>query len=292
MSRARGIVVGVDGSYGSARALRRGLREAARSGCDLTAVHAFQPWAWIDGMAGTGLFAPSETADVRGQAAALVQDEIDKALVELDDPNSVRVVAETQEGEPGRVLTALSDQAQLVVLGRSGRGHLAGAFLGSTVRYVLHHARCPVMVVPDPGSIVTPWSRVVVGFDGTEQSATTLRWALATARREGCPLHVLHAWNVSGVPTQEAFESLESLGRMADVWMRTTATRLLGDTSGVDVTLESVHGPTTATLLSDVDPSDLLVVGARGRGGFRHLLLGSVAAQLAEHAACVLVVVR
>jgi nucleotide-binding universal stress UspA family protein len=292
MRSQRGIVVGVDGSYGSARALRRGLHEASRSGCGLTVVHVFPPWAWVEGMAGTGLFAGSEAVDVRVQAAALVQDEIDKALAELDRPNTVRINAETQEGDPGRVLTGMSDKAELLVLGRSGRGHLAGAFLGSAVRYVLHHARCPVMVVPDPGSIVTPWSRVVVGFDGTDQSAATLRWALATARREGCPLHVLHAWNVGGVPTQEALESLESLGRLADGWMRTTATRMLGDTSGVEVTLESVHGPTTASLLSDLDPSDLLVVGARGRGGFRHLLLGSVAAQLSEHAPCVLVVVR
>lgn len=291
MNRQGGVVVGVDGSYGSARALRRALREAARAEADLTVVHAWQPLTWVEGLPGT-VPRVVDAGDVRLRAERMLTEELAAARAELTDATSVRVVTQLREGDAGRVLTALSDDAVLLVLGRSGRGHLAGAFLGSAVRYALHHSRCPVMVVPDPGNPVLPWTRVVVGFDGSPQSTATVRWALATARREGCPLHVLHAWGAAGVPSQDPVESWEALTRQADAWLRTNAARALGETGEVCVTMASVHGSPTSTLLGEVAATDLVVVGARGRGGFRHLLLGSVAAQLAEHAPCALVVVR
>lgn len=279
MRRPGGVVVGVDGSYGSAKALRRALHEASQADCELTVVHAWHPGGW-------------ETAEPRRQAELVLQEEVDKALAELPDAPAFRVVSLCQDGDPGRVLTQLSEGAKLVVLGRSGSGHLAGAFLGSVVRHLLHHSRCPVMVVPDPGLPVGSWGKVVVGFDGSGPAVSALPWALAMARRERCPMRVVHVWGVAGLPAQGVIASLDGLGEAARQWLGTTASRAVGDTAGVDVALETVHGTTTATLLARVDPADLLVVGARGRGGFRELLLGSVAGQLAEHAPCVLVVVR
>jgi nucleotide-binding universal stress UspA family protein len=61
---------------------------------------------------------------------------------------------------------------------------------------------------------------------------------------------------------------------------------------GLDVTTEAVEGQAAAVLLHAARDADLLVVGSRGLGGFRGLLLGSVSQQCVDHAPCPVVVVR
>lgn len=147
-------------------------------------------------------------------------------------------------------------------------------------------------------------SDIVVGVDGSAGSQAALRWAVGDlARRGGGRLHVVHAWEypiaamapspVGTVvpPTDEmraaAEEALDSILRDAG----------LGEGAdlpeGVEVVPIVREGPPAGVLLDlsrEVD-ADLVVVGARGRGGFVGLLLGSVATQVVNHARVPTVVV-
>jgi len=176
------VVVGVDGSHAARLALAHGLWEAGRAGVGLVAVHAWQPHIWVEGMVGPGLMAQTTVVDDRKQAERLVLEELTNAVSDLRDPNGTRTKAETHEGDPGRVLVGTASAARLLVVGRSGHRGLAGAMLGSTVRYVLHHAQVPVMVLPDPARAPGPARRVIVGYDGEPSAAHDVQ-PLATPAR-------------------------------------------------------------------------------------------------------------
>ncbi len=134
--------------------------------------------------------------------------------------------------------------------------------------------------------------KIVAGVDGSRGSQAALRFALEEARLRGSSVTAVFAWAipfVADVPTG----LLPSL--LAD--FREDAAKVLedaiaeADTSGVEVERLVVEGPAGAALVEAAKDAELLVVGSRGRGGFKGLLLGSVSQQCAHHAACPVVIV-
>ncbi len=279
------IVVGVDGSPGSRNALAWAVDEARVRGSAVTAVHA---WPGV-----SELVARSTEAHRR---EGLAQQLLDRIVGELPDPG-VEVRRVLCPGSPGSCLVDESAEAELVVVGRRGLGGFAGLLLGSTSHQVLAHAQCPVAVVPsqlpDPGTAVT---RVVAGVDGSEPAARALRWAEAEARMRQAPMVAVHAF---ATPYFVGPLGMEPAATVDVADLRPAAHAALDEMvrealGGTDVPVDRVvvEGPAAQALLGATTPSDLLVVGSRGRGGFAGLLLGSVSQQLAEHADCVVVVVR
>lgn len=137
--------------------------------------------------------------------------------------------------------------------------------------------------------------RIVVGVDGSEAAHDALRWAAAEAVVHGAKLRIVHAW-------QYPFVGVSAYGGMAidPVDVETGARELLDkaiarvDLSGLVAPPDIVctgHSP-AAALVDAAEGADLLVVGSRGRGGFGGLLLGSVSQQVANHAACPIVIIR
>lgn len=149
---------------------------------------------------------------------------------------------------------------------------------------------------------------VVVGVDGSTGAREALRWALSEGRLRNAPVRVVHAWtfgyigsSVEGFAYWEGPISPYSSSAGIDLSdMRSAAEELLerslakvGDeTEGVEIERQVVQGAAAAILVSAVDPTDLLVVGSRGHGGFVGLLLGSVSQQCVHHAPCPVVVVH
>jgi nucleotide-binding universal stress UspA family protein len=141
-----------------------------------------------------------------------------------------------------------------------------------------------------------PGGGVVVGDDGSACAAVALRAAAEEAVRRGVALHVVRAWSITSavrpadappgiVPSMLEFEAAtraEEEGRIA---------RLLTEHPGT-VTVQAVHATAAKALLCASETADLLVVGTRGLGGFRNLMLGSVAEQCIRHASCSVLVVR
>lgn len=137
-------------------------------------------------------------------------------------------------------------------------------------------------------------ARIVVGVDGSDESMAALRWALREAALRGASLRVLHAWSypaVVGFPTMRLVdigvmrESSEAL--LADAIAKASS----GSPSTVSIDPVVTEGSAAQALVDASEGADLLVVGARGHGGFLGLVLGSVATQVVHHATCPVVVV-
>ena len=135
--------------------------------------------------------------------------------------------------------------------------------------------------------------RIIVGVDGSECSADALRWAQREARIRDATVTALLAWNfldqhhVDGETTFDPHYGEAEAQQALDVLVQ----RALGDDAD-DVRREVVCDLPATALLGASKDADLLVVGARGLGSFRGLVLGSVSQRCLEHAACPVMVVH
>lgn len=130
------VVVGVDGSSASRVALRWAEDYATLADVSITLVTAWHwPMSYGVPVAYEG-FDPEEDARKVVEAAA--------ADLSISPDRVSTVVA---QGQPGDVLVSAGGEHALLVVGSRGHGVLAGALLGSTSSYCVHHATCPVVVV-------------------------------------------------------------------------------------------------------------------------------------------------
>lgn len=137
---------------------------------------------------------------------------------------------------------------------------------------------------------------IVVGVDGSEHSVDALRWAASEARLRGVTLRVVASFSSSIIstgyevaspdPSDLAAASNTMLGAAIDT------VRESGELEGVDIVTEALEGHAGEQLIKLSEDADLLVVGARGHGGFLGLLMGSVTTYVVNHALCTVVVVR
>ncbi|MER7010262.1 universal stress protein [Saccharopolyspora sp. NPDC000359] len=145
MTGGQPIVVGVDGSAASARALRWALEEGRRRAVAVYALGVWESHAVTAGPAPLLMrpgLAPHHVREQHWQ-------ELNRLVREcVGAASSPEVHAELVEGDAAEVLADRSAHAALLVLGDNGRGRVAEAVLGSTVLRCIHRARCPVVVVP------------------------------------------------------------------------------------------------------------------------------------------------
>lgn len=138
---------------------------------------------------------------------------------------------------------------------------------------------------------------VVVGYDGSDASRAAVQWAADEARARECELTLLAAITVPMSASPMSFGVL-SPGAIDDMLGRTEAAAkeeadaVAKAHPGLATRGESVLGGPSAALIDASERADVVVVGSRGMGGFKGLLLGSVGIQVAEHAKCPAVIVR
>jgi nucleotide-binding universal stress UspA family protein len=129
--------------------------------------------------------------------------------------------------------------------------------------------------------------RIVVGVDGSESASMALDWAAAEADRTGALLDIQTAYEPGYVHVTK-----DEIQRCMDVLVKEAAARVAELTPGV-TTASGTHEESPAKVLIEAsDGADLLVVGSRGLGGFKGLLLGSVSQQCSHHARCPVTIVR
>ena len=138
---------------------------------------------------------------------------------------------------------------------------------------------------------------IVVGVDGSESSIHALRLAADEARCRDVVLHVLCAWSVRAVPRPADCPpgQVPSLGEYEREVLRRINARVareLGDRTPRKLQVHAVHAPPNQALIDASRTADLLVVGHRGRGTLRELMLGSVAEQCVRQAHCPVLVAR
>ncbi len=137
---------------------------------------------------------------------------------------------------------------------------------------------------------------ILVGHDGSECAQHALRWAGELARRADMDLHVVRAWSMTSAPRPASWspgyvppmEDWEG-GVLEELTKHVTAAHL---DPAVRVSCHAVHRSPAKALVEAAAGADVLVVGARGRGGFGGLLLGSTSDQVVHHAPCPVTVIR
>ena len=135
--------------------------------------------------------------------------------------------------------------------------------------------------------------RIVVGVDSSRTSLKALRWALDEARLRGTELELVHAFprpELVGMTMVVTLPSDDEL-REASEQVLTEALAAVGDADGVTVTQRVGAGGPASVLVEAAADAELLVLGSRGLGGFRGMLLGSVTQQVIAHAPCPVVVI-
>jgi len=157
------FVIGMDGSAGSAAALRWATRLAVATGADLTVVNAYQ----------------RSYAEVPPDDLAHALDDREELLTGWTRSATdlgVEVRVRVHEGDPRDMFDRADEEgADLVVLGRCGAGSDPGLFhVGSVVEHVAHHSSVPLAVIQPYGTGAV--ERIVLGVDGSPESSATIRW--------------------------------------------------------------------------------------------------------------------
>ncbi|MGV0039850.1 universal stress protein [Mycobacterium colombiense] len=267
-----GIVVAVDGSPASTAAAGWAAREAAMRNIPLTVAHAvstptatFPPVPYPESLV-TGLEDEGKKAIMHAMKVAE-----DAMPAERAVPIGRKLVY----AAPTPALLKMSDTAEMIVVGSSGRGPLARGLLGSVSSAVVRHANCPVAVVRD-GELPDPRDGyVLLGTDGSPASELATEIAFDEASRRGVDLVAIHAWSDAAVvevfdidwPAVEG-EAQRSLAESLAGWQERYP----------DVCVHRVVARDRAArhLIDKADGAQLVVVGSHGRGGLSRMLLGSV----------------
>jgi nucleotide-binding universal stress UspA family protein len=153
------IVVGVDGSAGSDKALRWALAEAKLRGVSVRALTVYEPPplpAAAPLAGGAGAFAPTvleeDVERLRSASAAAAERALDDALERMGEEATadIEITPDAVEGSPAETLIDAGRGAELLVLGSRGRGGFVGLLLGSVSQQCAQHPPCPVVILPPP----------------------------------------------------------------------------------------------------------------------------------------------
>jgi nucleotide-binding universal stress UspA family protein len=276
------ILVGVDGTAGAEDALAFARTIAPVTGATVVAATAF-PYDDIRSRASNEAFREA----LREDAATM----IDRLAPDLP----TEIVADVS---PAHALHTLAEESTpvLVVVGSTHRGPVGRVLPGSTAERLLHGSPCPVAIVPRGYRTGTHVEirTIGVGYDGSDESEAALDAGVELARRLDAALRVIRVFDSTQVGTPalttipdevvSVHKELEARQK-ADLEHRV---RELPD----DVRAESVFvaGTPGRDLVDFSQTVDLLLVGSRGYGPLRAVLLGGVSHALVRGAACPVIV--
>jgi len=261
---ARPVVVGVDGSEESLRAVEWAAREAGRHGAPLRIVSApaMPPRMWTSDPAPRGVAKTLGAVPRRalGEAITRAREVAPDVLIDTD----------LLTGPPALMVTGSGSGALQLVVGARGAGGFAAMLLGSVSRYAAMHASCPVVVVREETSVVH--REVVVGIRDPHDTTAALPFAFDEAALRGATLVAVHACHWFPAPSGDPRDG-ETTSHPADSGkVSADAARNLAETlrtwrekyPGVPVREDIVHGHPARVLASYTARADLVVIGRHG----------------------------
>ncbi len=286
------VIVGVDDSRCGLDAVDLAAYEASLRSAPLRIVHAFgrspahpysgaAPWHTAhQGLAPMVHGVPAR-AEERAHAAA----------------PGIEVSRSVVAGDAREVLRIESRSAALAVVGGGGRSGPAGLLSESTAVYLAAHGHCPLLAVRGRRERTGP---VLLAVDGSPAGAAAVEFAFAEAALRGAPLLALHVWNTwserayrhPSDPLSAAVSDVDRLRTAEEELLYTTVAPWERAFPGVVVERRLLRSRIRPALTAASGDAQLVVAGARGRGGVRGRLLGSVSQGLLRHARCPVAVVR
>lgn len=269
------MIVGIDGSPGSAAALRWAVDHADQPGV-VEPVMAYAGGLYAYGF---GAIEESDGSDgpYRNDAFLRLRAFLQEHAPELTDAGVVI------EDRAGAGLVEAARGSELLVVGTRGWSSRVDLSLGSVGAYCARHSTVPVALIPPDVPPLHDHLDVVVGFDGSPHAKAALRWTLTHLRRSAkvIAVRVYTSEAVVGEPLSPSPEISELRARQElEDGVAAVLSHLQAHPA---VELLVVPGDPRAALRTASIDADLLVVGARGHGALDRLLLGSVAAALVHH---------
>lgn len=264
LTRSGPVTVGVDGSGDALEAVEFAARAAVSHDRRLRIVHAYI-WPLMR--------TPIGVAGMREQAEQWLRDADAAAKAAAPD-----VMSDTElvTGAPGAVMLGESRACALLVVASRGLGGFGGLLLGSVGSQLAAHAEAPVVVVRAGGITDGP---VVVGIDGSAHAEAAVSYAFDMAAATSVDLLAVSA-DDGDVGNYQRHLLAESTGSYAKRY------------PDVRVETRYLQGKAAKALVECSAGASLLVVGSRGRGGFKGMVLGSVSQAAVHHALCPVMVVR
>ena len=276
------IVVGIDGFDGGADALALADGLAGPE-TRIVAVNAF----------------PYETRPSRGSVGGyeeLMREDALQMLRRVTEAGTAMELRAIPDVSPARALHRESERqnADLLVVGSCRNGPVGRVLLGDVSRSVMHGAPCSVAIAPRGFREQPPAIHVVgVGYDGGPEAKAAMEFATELAKAYEADLRILAA-----VPGPSAV----AIGYSATFsWTELAASQCKAARRELDELIPELDLDATGTVVEGLPSEcleklsrevDVLVVGSRGWGAARRVLLGSTSDRLAHHAHCPLVVVR
>lgn len=283
--RAMRVVVATDGSPDATQAVEWLTQFPVPADATIDIVSAI-PWPESTTKAGRELWK---------HAAAIVEDARARLSKQWKDVGTA-----VDDGDPRSVLTdaAAARRADLVAVGARSLGVVSSALLGSVSLGVARHAPCPVLVCK--GS-ARPLRSVTIGLDGSLSARVALDYFAALPLPADLALRLVGVVEPLRYPSGDVLSpQLVELMKEYEDERRVELERVLGaavaDIRGRvrKITTTTLVGQAAPSILGEAakQPSDLIVVGARGLGTVKRLLLGSVSESVLRHASCPVLIVR
>ncbi|WP_144790218.1 universal stress protein [Kocuria palustris] len=280
------ILVGYDGSEFAEQALEWAIQEAKAAQGELTVVVS------------TGRPVVADAA-ITGPFLEKIEDEAEQTArrgVQKAKDAGVSAQGVLERGDVAGVLVAESRTSSLVVLGKRGLHGLRGR-LGSVSAATAAHAECPVIVLPDgwESSEGDFTGRVVVAVDKLGIESPSVKRAAEYAQAHGKGLSL-----VTVIPSMTSLPSgsaeldaavAEQLTEPARTMLQEVEDSIAEQFPGLGTSIHILSGRPADALVQASGSADIIVMGTRGRGGFRGLLIGSVSQAVLVDAECPVMVV-
>jgi len=285
----RPILVGIDGSHHSSRALDWAIAESTSRSLPLRILYALETGVtvWSPMMV-----VPPGIDDQRWILETALE-HVRKAAPDLP------VTSAITSGPASDALEAASAEADTLVIGARGRGVVGSILLGSTSLHVANHARCPVVVVREDSreDATPPASIVIVGFDGSHLSDDALAYAFAAASHRHLALDIVIAWDTEELATYQLVPTIAEEVRAAATHHRhelaaAAAAPWSEKYPDVETHILVTTDPPAQALVDRSTDAALVVVGSRGLGSVRGAFVGSVSAEVLRHAHSPVAVIR
>ncbi|RZU53220.1 nucleotide-binding universal stress UspA family protein [Krasilnikovia cinnamomea] len=261
------VVAGVSGSPSSQRAVEAAAREAARHGCPLHLVHAFN---WLPTLTALASVNPGPAGQKLVRAAAAAA-----ARVAPD----LSVTTQLVEGSAVTGLLRKSHAAAMTVIGDGDLNSRICLPRDAVATQIVARAPCSVMVTRAAPLSDGP---VLVGVNGSAASELALDFAFDAAAQRTTNLIIVHVWDSATCTEQDHALRVSALARL--VAAREDRYPLAAD-------VRVLEGEPATVLRYVAQDAGLVVVGARGRQAYGGLL-GSVAQTLLHHSPAPVVIVR